>query len=54
MEAKTLDGEDEEACNIVDNVFVPSLVRFKVDPKLFCKVPHCPPIEIWQEIKRKA
>lgn len=34
MEAKALDGEDEEAHNFVDNAFVPSLIRFKVDAKL--------------------
>ena len=47
MEAKTLEGEDEGACSIVDNVFVPSLSPFKVDAKLSCGVPHCPPIERW-------
>lgn len=55
MEAKTLDGEDEEARNIADNVFVPPLIRFKVDAKLSCKVPllltHR---EMAQKIKRKA
>lgn len=55
MEAKTLDGEDEEARSIVDNVFVPSLIRFKVDAKLACNVPHLlTHREMAQKIKRKA
>lgn len=48
MEAKALDGEDEEAHNIVDNAFVPSLIRFKVDAKLSGNIaPFCSPIERW-------
>lgn len=52
MDAKTLDGEDEEACNIVDNVPVPSLIRFKVDAKLSCSASLLR--EMAQKIKRKA
>lgn len=38
MEAKALGGEDGEARNIVDNVSVPSLIRFKVDAELSCNI----------------